>query len=101
MRYVNNSTTIYSINEWICFCKNFKTLLDIPLFANFKTQKLFELWRKYLKRTKRTFYIEKLSARFHRLDTNLLWGLHEIRKILKDMCTVDIFDVKFLIKFLD
>lgn len=91
MHYENGASNIYSINEWIDFYCKFKILLEIPLFKNFRNAKLFELWCKYLKKTNKTLYLEKLKKKFHHIDQSLLNGLIEIKVILKEMAEVNIF----------
>ena len=38
--------------------------MTIPLFKNFKNAKLFDLWRRFYKKTKRQYYTEKLKKKF-------------------------------------
>jgi len=96
MHYEFGKMDIYSINEWILYCKNFQVILNIDLFKNYKIKKLFELWRRFLKKTKKTFYTDKLSQRFHRIDNYLLNGILSVRKILKDMSKINIFNVSYI-----
>lgn len=93
MHYVNGNSTIYSVEEWIDFYTKFKTLLSIPLFKNFRNAKLFELWRRFLKKTNKMLYMEKLKKRFHHIDTNLLTGLLEVKMILKEMSSINMFAI--------
>jgi hypothetical protein len=91
MHYVSGNSSIYSISDWINFYIKFKTLQDIPLFKNYRNAKLFQLWRRYLKKTNKTLYMEKLKKKFHHIDPHLLNGIMEIRKILKEMTEINIF----------
>ena len=100
MHYIHGQSYIYSVSEWIAYCITFGKLIKIKLFANFKTQNLFKLWRKYLLKTKRIYYIKKLSMRFHRHDVNLLMGIFGVRKVLKEMQKVDIFEVEFKFNYI-
>ena len=93
MHYVGMKSNIYSINEWILYCKNFQEILKIPLFRNYKVKKIYELWKRFMKKTKKTFFTDKLSRKFHRIDDNLLRGLFEIRRVLKEMSSQNIFAV--------
>ena len=44
-------------------------------------------------KTNKTLYMEKLKKRFHHIDDALLKGLMEIRQILKEMSSINIFKV--------
>jgi hypothetical protein len=61
--------------EWVDNYVKYKKLMNVPLFKNFKIAKLFELWRRYFKRTKRAYLTEKLKKKFHLIDIHLLKGL--------------------------
>lgn len=91
MHCVGGNSSIFSITEWADFYTKFKTLLAISLFKNFRNAKLFELWRRFLKKTNKTLYLEKLKKKFHHIDQSLLNGLMEIKEILKEMSNVNIF----------
>jgi hypothetical protein len=67
--------------------------MNIPLFKNYRMNKLFDLWRNYVKKHKKTFYTEKLKGRLHHIDISLLDGIKVIRKILKEMANINIFKV--------
>jgi len=94
MHYQSGSSSVYSVVMWKDFCIKFKKLLEIPLFKNFKTSKLFDLWRRFLKKTRKTLFTEKLKKKFHHIDESLLKGFMEIRKILKEMTKVNIFKIE-------
>jgi hypothetical protein len=91
MHYQNGNSSVYSVVMWKDFYIKFKKLLEIPLFKNFRTAKLFDLWRRFLKKTRKTLFTEKLKKKFHHIDESLLKGFMEIRKILKEMTKVNIF----------
>ena len=91
LHYQNGIPHIYSINEWVDNFIKYKKLMNIPLFKNFKTAKLYELWRRFFKKTKRAYYTEKLKKKFHLIDLSLVKGILEIRKILKEMGYYNIF----------
>jgi hypothetical protein len=94
MHYQNGSSSVYSVVMWKDFYIKFKRLLEIPLFKNFRTAKLFDLWRRFLKKTRKTLFTEKLKKKFHHIDESLLKGFMEIRKILKGMVKVNIFKIE-------
>ena len=85
LHYQKGQPTVYSITEWVENYLKFKKLMSIPLFKNFKTAKLFELWRRFFKKTTRAYYTEKFQKRFQLIDKHLLKGIHEIRRILEQM----------------
>jgi len=93
MHYQNGNSSVYSVVMWKDFYIKFKKLLEIPLFKNFRTSKLFDLWRRFLKKTRKTLFTEKLKKKFHHIDESLLKGIMEIRKILKEMTKVNIFKI--------
>lgn len=93
MHYQNGNSSVYSVVMWKDFYIKFKKLLEIPLFKNFRTAKLFDLWRRFLKKTRKTLFTEKLKKKFHHIDESLLKGFMEIRKILKEMTKVNIFKI--------
>lgn len=93
MHYIYGTTVIYSVNEWRDFFQKFKKLMNIPLFKNYRMNKLFDLWRNYVKKHKKTFYTEKLKGRLHHIDIALLDGIKIIKKILKEMININIFKV--------
>lgn len=94
MHYQNGNSSVYSVVMWKDFYIKFKRLLEIPLFKNFRTAKLFDLWRRFLKKTRKTLFTEKLKKKFHHIDESLLKGFMEIRKILKGMVKVNIFKIE-------
>ena len=95
MHYQNGNSSVYSVVMWKDFYIKFKRLLEIPLFKNFRTAKLFDLWRRFLKKTRKTLFTEKLKKKFHHIDESLLKGFMEIRKILKGMVKVNIFKIEY------
>jgi len=99
MHFTYEGSIIFSVTEFISYVTKFKKLLAIPLFKNYRTSNLFKEWRKFLQQTKKLFYTDKLSKRFHRVDEHLLLGIFEVRRILKEMEKINIFHVR-LIEFL-
>ena len=104
LHYQKGVPHLYSVNEWINNYTKYKKLMEISLFKNFKTAKLFELWSRFYKKTKRAYYTEKLKKRFHLIDIHLLRGILDIRKILKEMVYYNLFKIEipspvFLNKF--
>ena len=95
MHYQNGNSSVYSVVMWKDFYIKFKKLLEIPLFKNFRTAKLFDLWRRFLKKTKKTLFTEKLKKKFHHIDESLLKGIMDIRIILKNMTRYNIFKIDF------
>ena len=95
MHYIKGTPTIYPVNEWVEFFKKFKTLIEIPLFKNFKVAKIFDLWRKFQHKSRREYYSEKLREKFNRLDPDLLEGIMNIRSYLNKMNDFNIFSVSF------
>jgi hypothetical protein len=93
MHYQNGNSSVYSVVMWKDFYIKFKRLLEIPFFKNFRTAKLFDLWRRFLKKTRKTLFTEKLKKKFHHIDESLLKGIMDIRKILKEMTKVNIFKI--------
>ena len=85
LHYRNGVPHIRSIGEWIKEYINYKQLLQIPLIKNFNNAKLFELWKKYYRKKKRVFYLEKFKKKSIFVDLHLLKGIVEIRKIFKNM----------------
>ena len=94
IHYQKGIPSVYSIQEWIDNYSKYKQIMEIPLFKNFRNAKLFDLWRRFYKKTKRQYYTEKLKKRFFFIDRNLLQGILEIRNILKGMQVLNIFDLK-------
>ena len=94
IHYQKGIPSVYSIQEWIDNYDKYKQLMKISLFKNFKNAKLFDLWRRFYKKTKRQYYTEKLKKRFFFIDKNLLHGILEIRNLLKEMKVVNIFDLQ-------
>ena len=83
--------TIYSIHEWIDYYIKYKMLLDIDLFKNFKVSKIFDLWKRLLRSTKKQYYTDKLASKLHRIDQHLNKGIFEIRLVLREMENYNIF----------
>ena len=81
LHYQNGVPSVYSIQEWIGNYEVYQRLMNLSLFKNFKTAKLFDLWRRFFKKTKRASYTEKLKKKFHLIDGNLRNGIFGIRKI--------------------
>ena len=94
IHYQKGIPSVYSIQEWIDNYDKYKQLMKISLFKNFKNAKLFDLWRRFYKKTKRQYYTEKLKKRFFFIDKYLLQGILETRNLLKDMKLINIFDLK-------
>ena len=94
IHYQKGIPSVYSIQEWIDNYDKYKQIMQIPLFKNFRNAKLFDLWRRFYKKTKRQYYTEKLKKKFFFIDKNLLQGILEIRNILKGMKLLNIFDLK-------
>ena len=94
IHYQKGIPSVYSIQEWIDNYDKYKQIMQIPLFKNFRNAKLFDLWRRFYKKTKRQYYTEKLKKKFFFIDRNLLQGILEIRNILKEMQVLNIFDLK-------
>ena len=94
IHYQKGIPSVYSIQEWIDNYDKYKQIMQIPLFKNFRNAKLFDLWRRFYKKTKRQYYTEKLKKKFFFIDRNLLQGILEIRNILKSMEVLNIFDLK-------
>ena len=63
---------VYSIQEWKENYEKYKELMKISLFKNFRNAKLFDLWRRFYKKTKRQYYTEKLKKKFFLIDQHLL-----------------------------
>ena len=82
---------VYSIQEWVENYEKYKELMKIPLFKNFKNAKLFDLWRRFYKKTRRQYYTEKLKNKLFLVDKNLLEGIINTRTILKEMKSTNIF----------
>ena len=93
LHYQRGVPSVYSIQEWIENYEKYQRLMNISLFKNFKIAKLFDLWRRFFKRTQREYYTEKLTKHFHLIDTHLRKGIFKIRKILKDMEYTNIFEM--------
>ena len=93
IHYQKGIPHLYSIAEWTDNYIKFKKLKNIPLFKNFKNAGLFDLWKRYYRKKKRMYYTEKLNKKSFYVDINLLNGILEIRRILKEMTIYDIFKV--------
>ena len=96
LHYQKGVPQIYTINDWINNYIKYKKLMDISLFRNFKNAKLFELWKRYYRKRQRLYYTEKLRKRSIFVDHNLLNGIFEIRRILKEMSYFDILKLNIL-----
>ena len=94
LHYQKGVPVVYSIQEWIDNYNKYKLLMNIPLFKNFKNAKLFDSWRRFYRKTKRQYYIEKLKKNFFLVDKHLLNGILETRTALKAMSVYNIFDMK-------
>ena len=94
IHYQKGIPSVYSIQEWIDNYDKYKQLMKISLFKNFKNAKLFDLWRRFYKKTKRQYYTEKLKKRFFFIDKHLLQGILDIRNLLKEMKIINIFDLQ-------
>ena len=94
LHYQKGVPVVYSIQEWIDNYNKYKLLMKIPLFKNFKNAKLFDSWRRFYRKTKRQYYIEKLKKNFFLVDKHLLNGILETRTALKAMSVYNIFDMK-------
>ena len=92
--YQKGNSSVYSIQEWIDNYAKYKQLMKISLFKNFRNAKLFDLWRRFYKKTKRQYYTEKLKKKLFFIDTDLLSGILEIRQLLKGMKNLNIFDLQ-------
>ena len=68
IHYQKSISSVYSIQEWIDNYDKYKQLMKISLFKTFKNAKLFDLWRRFYKKTKRQYYTEKLKKRFFFID---------------------------------
>ena len=95
LHYQKGIPAVYSIQEWIDNYEKYQKLMCIPLFKNFKIAKLFDLWRRFFKKTQRAYYTEKLSKKFHLIDNHLRNGIFRIRKLLKDMQHTNIFELSY------
>ena len=91
LHYQKGVPHIYTMVEWVDNYVKYKKLMNVPLFKNFKIAKLFELWRRYFKRTKRAYLTEKLKKKFHLIDIHLLKGMLEIKKLLRYMKHLNLF----------
>ena len=94
IHYQKGIPSVYSIQEWIDNYDKYKQLMKISLFKNFRNAKLFDLWRRFYKKTKRQYYTEKLKKKFFFIDHHLLQGILETRNLLKGMKVVNIFDLQ-------
>ena len=83
--YVRNKPTCYTMEEWIENYKKYKLLLNISIFRNFRTSKIFALWRKYYRKVIKIKNKKKLKKHFKLLDNDLLNGYLEIKKITTAM----------------
>ena len=96
LHYQNGIPQVYSINDWINNYVKYKKLMSLSLFKNFKSAKLFELWKRYYRRKQRLNYTEKFSKRSIFVEPYLLKGIIEIRRILKEMSYYDILKLNIL-----
>ena len=94
IHYQKGNSSVYSIQEWIDNYDKYKQLMKISLFKNFRNAKLFDLWRRFYKKTKRQYYTEKLKKKLFFIDKDLLDGILEIRQLLKGMKNLNIFDLQ-------
>jgi hypothetical protein len=91
VHYMKNQTNVYSIQEFIDNYEKFKQLMNISLFKNFRNAKLFDLWRRFFRKTKRQYNTEKLRKKFFLIDEHLRTGIFDIRKVIKEMSFTNIF----------
>ncbi len=70
-------------------------MLHISFFKNFKSKKLFDLWRGFQKKAIKLQFTEKLRRRLHYIDESLLSGYFGIRKILNEMTGIEVFKLTF------
>ena len=104
LHYQKGIPQVYSITDWTNNYIKYKKLMSIPLFKNFKNAKLFELWKRYYRKKQRLYYTEKLRKKTIFIEPNLLNGIMEIRRILKEMSYFDLLKLNisspvFLHKF--
>ena len=64
MHYQKGNPVVYSIQEWIDNYNKFQLLMSLSLFKNFKNAKLFDLWRRFYRKSRREYYTEKLKKNF-------------------------------------
>ena len=96
LHYQKGIPQIYSINDWINNYIKYKKLMNLSLFKNFKSAKLFELWKRYYRKKQRLYYSEKFIKRTIFAEPHLLEGIFEIRRILKEMSYYDILKLNIL-----
>ena len=96
LHYQKGIPQIYTISDWTNNYIKYKKLMNISLFKNFKNAKLFELWKRYYRKKQRLYYTEKLRKRTIFVEKNLLNGILEIRKILKEMSLYDLLRLNIL-----
>ena len=96
LHYQKGVPQIYTINDWTNNYIKYKKLMNISLFRNFKNAKLFELWKRYHRKKQRLYYTEKLNKKSIFVEHNLLNGILEIRRILKEMSYYDLLKLNIL-----
>ena len=83
--YVRNKPTCYTMEDWIENYRKYKMLLNISIFKNFRTSKIFALWRKYYRKVIKNKNKKKLKKHFKLLDNDILQGYLEIKRITTNM----------------
>ena len=91
LHYLKGKPILYSIKEWTDNYVKFKKLLKIPLFKNFKSAGLFDIWKRFYRKKKRVLYTEKLRKKTYFVDRHLIRGLLDIRRIFKEMTYYELF----------
>ena len=91
LHYLKGTPRLYSIKEWTDNYVKFKKLLKIPLFKNFKSAGLFDIWKRFYRKKKRVLYTEKLRKKTYFVDRHLIRGLLDIRRIFKEMTYYELF----------
>ena len=89
----NGNLTIYSVQEWIDNYKKYKQLMNISLFKNFKNAKLFDLWRRFYRKSRRQYYNDKLSKKFFLIDEHLRNGIFGVRGVIDEIKANNIFEM--------
>ena len=93
MHYQKGNPVVYSIQEWIDNYNKFQLLMSLSLFKNFKNAKLFDLWRRFYRKSRREYYTEKLKKKFFLIDEHLRTGIFDVRRIVSEMEVVNIFSL--------
>ena len=93
MHYQRGNPVVYSVQEWIDNYNKFQQLMSLSLFKNFKNAKLFDLWRRFYRKSRREYYTEKLKKRFFLIDEHLRTGIFDVRRIITEMEVTNIFSL--------